>query len=399
MNHLQPLWSFVRLMARHYGEDGCQSTAAALTYQTLFAVVPLLTLTYTVLAAFEAFSGMGEMLQSFLFANVVPENVSMVERYLQEFSDQARSLSLPSLLILAITAFLMMFTIEKAFNGIWRVREPRQGFQRLLMYWALLTLGPPLVGGGIAITTYVFSLPLLSEVANTPFLLPLLPVLLNAIVFTAMYLAIPNCFVPLRHAAIGGLVVAVLFELVKRLFGSVMAQTDFEVIYGSYAAVPLFLLWIYLSWSLVLFGAELTKGFGLYRSHSSSKLESPLLQILLILEEFFRCHRQGDVVTEQKIAALGQRVNLQSWHDYKRQLLALGIIRNVDRGGLVLSKDLNEVSFWALYQALPFSLPEGFREPAGGWENQLGDRLGDLSASGQASLQVDLEQLFRGDVV
>jgi membrane protein len=397
MNYLQPLWVFIRLMARNYGEDGCQSTAAALTYQTLFAVVPLLTITYTVLASFEAFSGMGEMLQNFLFANVVPENVAVVEGYLTEFSDQARSLSLPSLLVLAVTAFLMMFTIERAFNEIWRVREPRQGFQRLLMYWAILTLGPPLVGAGLAITTYLFSLPLFSDVATTPVLLGLLPVMLNVMVFTGMYLAIPNCFVPLRHAAVGGLVTAMLFELVKRLFGNVMAQTDMEVIYGTYTAVPLFLLWIYLSWSVVLFGAELTKGLGLYRSHSSRKLESPLLQMLLILEVFFRCHQQGEVVTERKVAALGHRVNMQSWHDYKSQLLELGLIRNVDRGGLVLSKDLNELSLWDLYQSLPFSLPEAFVSADEGWESVLNQKLNRMFDDGQGVLQIDLEKLYRGE--
>ena len=153
-------WAFLRLLMRNYAEDGCPSTAAALTYQTLFAVVPLLTVTYTVLSAFQAQSGVGEMLQDFMFENVVPESVGVVEGYLQEFSDQARRLSGPSLIFIGLTAFLMMFTIEKSFNEIWRIKQPRQGFQRILMYWAILTLGPVLMGIGIAITTYLFSLPL-----------------------------------------------------------------------------------------------------------------------------------------------------------------------------------------------------------------------------------------------
>ena len=387
---------FVRLLLGNYQRDGCQSTAAALTYQTLFAVVPLLTITYTMIASFQAFSGMGEMLQSFLFNNVVPENVAVVENYLKDFSDQARNLSVPSLIVLAITSFLMMFTIEKSFNEIWRVQEPRQGFQRILMYWAVLTLGPPMVGVGIAITTYVISLPLLYDVTNTSGFLQLVPVLLNTIVFTLMYLTIPNCVVPLRHGFVGGLVVALLFELVKQLFGTVMSKTDFEVIYGTYAAVPLFLIWLYLSWAIVLFGAELAKGLGLYHSQRSDELEPPLLQVLIILDEFFRSHQKGEVVTEKMMAKLGHRVDLQLWHEYKSRLIGLGIVRPVEKGGLVLSKDLNEVTLWELYEALPWSLPEGFNNSREGWETTVDQSLDELGSAGRAALEINLERLFRG---
>lgn len=387
---------FLKLLLRNYNDDGCQSTAAALTYQTLFAVVPLLTITYTVLSAFQAFSGVGDMLQNFLFQNIVPESVAVVESYLQDFSDQARRLSWPSLIVVAFTAFLMMFTIEKSFNEIWGIGEPRHGFQRILMYWAILTLGPPLVGGGIAITTYLFSLPLISDVAGTSLFLQLIPIVLNTVVFTMMYIAIPNCVVPLRNGLIGGLVVAVLFELVKQLFGTVMSKTDFEVIYGTYAAVPLFLIWLYVSWAIILFGAELTKGMGLYRSERSEQLEPPLMQFLVILEMFFRAHQQGEVVTEKMIANLGHRVDMHAWRDYKSRLLALGLIRGVDRGGLVLSKDLNEVTFWELYQSLPWPLPRGFIAEGDGWENRINEKLSELFDDSESSLKLDLEALFRG---
>ena len=389
-------WVFLKLLYTNYREDRCPTTAAALTYQTLFAVVPLLTITYTVLESFEAFEGMGEMLGNFLFANVVPENVAMIEGYLSEFSDQAKSLSTTSLLVLAVTAFLMMFTMERSLNEIWRVQEPRHGFQRILMYWAVLTLGPPLIGGGLAITTYILSLPLLSDVTGYLGVLALVPILLNVVVFTLMYLTIPNCVVPLRHGLLGGVVVAVLFELVKQAFGGVMSQSDFQVIYGTYAAVPLFLIWIYVSWTLVLFGAELTKGLGLYHSERSRDTEAPMLQILLILETFFRCHMRGEVVTDKILSQLSHRVDMHYWHDHKAWLLKQGLIRQVDRGGLVLSKDLDEVTFWDIYRAAPWDLPEGFKKSADGWESLLNDRLRQLSASGKERLNLDLEKLFRG---
>lgn len=392
------VWDFSKLLVRNYAEDGCQSTAAALTYQTLFALVPLLTITYTISSAFQAFSGLGDQLQTFVFDNVLPENVAVVQDYLQEFSDQAKNLSVPSLLVIAVTAFLMMYTIEKSFNEIWRIKEPRHGFQRILMYWAILSLGPVLMGIGLAITVYLFSLPFLTDVAGTSNLIALIPIVLNTAAFTLMYITVPNCVVPLRHGVIGGFVVAIAFELVKQLFGRVMANTDFAVIYGTYAAVPLFLIWLYVSWTIVLFGAELTKNMGLFRSQRSKLMEPPLVQVLIILNEFFRCHRTGDVVSDRSITRLSHRVDMQTWHEYKSRLLGLGLIRSVDRGGLVLSKDLNEVSFWELYRDLPWPMPAGFTRPGDGWESMVNERLEASYEDRRKAFDLDLERLFRGEL-
>ncbi len=397
---IEGFYLYLKLLFGNYMEDKCQATAAALTYQTLFAVVPLLTISFTVLDWFEAFGDMGDGLRNFMFNNFLPDTVLVVEEYLQEFSDQARSLSVPSIVVLVVTAFLLMFTIERSFNQIWRVSEPRQGFQRILMYWAILTLGPVMVGAGIAITTYLFSLPLLSDVTlgAAGRLIVLLPIMMNAFVFTLMYAAIPNCWVPMRHALIGGLVVAIGFEMVKQLFGTVMAATDFQVIYGTYAAVPLFLIWLYVSWTIILFGAELTKGIYLFRSHSSKVMEPPLIQILILLEQFFRSHQQGEVVSDRQIAALSRRVDLKHWHEYKSQMLSLGLIRSVDKGGLVLSKDLNEMTLWQLYDELPWPLPDNFNESSAGWETSVNTHLVEILNKGQKTLDIELEELFRGEV-
>jgi membrane protein len=393
---IEAVWDFFKLLVKNYSEDGCQSTAAALTYQTLFAVVPLLTITYTVLEAFEAFGGVGDVLQDFVFDNVLPESVSVVQEYIQQFSSQAMSLSGPSLIVVGITAFLMMHTIEKSFNDIWRIREPRQGFQRILMYWAILTLGPVLMFLGLASTTYLFSLPIITGVGASK-LFGVVPLALSTVFFTLMYVAVPNCQVPLRHGVIAAAVVAVGFELVKHLFGSVMAMTDFAVIYGTYAAVPLFLIWLYVSWTIVLFGAELNKNMGLFRSQRSPQIEPPLVQILIILHEFFRCHRLGEVVTDRTITSLSHRVDMQAWHDYKSRLLTLGLIRVVEKGGLVLSKDLNEVTLWSLYRDLPWPLPAGFTVAGEVWEKLVNEKLTKSYEERRMVFELDLEQLYRGE--
>lgn len=383
-------------IVRQFLHDGCQSTAAALTYQTLFAVVPLITVMYSVLNSFKAFAGLGSRIQDFVFDNVVPQNVAVVQQYLSNFSAQARSLSIPSVALLAVTAFMMLFTIEREFNAIWRVQEPRGGFQRFLMYWAVLTLGPFMMAVGFAITGYVMSLPLISGVTASIGILRLVPMILSASLFTLIYTAVPNCAVPFKHALTGGVFVAVVFELAKILFSRIMAQSNFQVIYGAFAAVPLFLLWIYLSWTIILIGAEVVKGLGVFLTAREEQVESPLIQLLLILERFYYAHLQGDVVGDADIHKLAGRVEVGEWNAYKASLTALNLIKPVERGGLVLSRDLNEISVWELYRLVPFDMPQTMGGEKA-WEKMLAARLEQISGRAQEYLQMSLDALYRTD--
>jgi membrane protein len=388
-------WRLLGFITRHYIGDGCQTTASALTYQTLFAVVPALTVMYTVLSTFQSFGGMGRILEDFIFTNIIPENVSVVQDYLRGFSEDAQKLSIPSAVFLAVTAFMMLFTIERTFNEIWRIKEPRHGLQRLMMYWAVLSLGPLLVGVGIGVTTYVLSLPLISDVADSPVFLRFLPVLLSGSTFTLIYAVIPNTLVPLRHAVTGGVLVAAVFESAKILFVFVMSRSDFEVIYGTFAVVPLFLLWIYVSWTIVLMGAELVKGLGVYRFSGSDQLEDPLFQVLIILNVFHQAHQKGEVVTEKRIRDLSSRIDLEMWTEYRQQLVELGLIRSVEKGGLVLLKDLSEISLWELYEKLPWPLPTPSVDEKSGWEASVSETFKSISGRNQGVLETDLESLFR----
>ena len=388
-------WNLVSFIFRHYIEDSCQTTASALTYQTLFAVVPALTVMYTVLSTFESFGGMGRILEDFIFTNVVPENVSVVQEYLRGFSEDAQNLSIPSAVFLAVTAFLMLFTIERTFNEIWRIKEPRQGLQRLMMYWVVLSFGPLLVGAGIVVTTYILSLPLISDVAESPEFLQFLPVLLGASTFTLVFAVVPNTLVPLRHAVIGGVLVAAGFEGAKFMFVFVMSRSDFELIYGAFAVVPLFLLWIYVSWTIVLMGAELVKSLGVFRFEGSDRLEDPLFQVLIILDVFHQAHQKGQVVTENRIRDLGSRIDLEMWSEYRQQLVALNLIRPVEKGGLVLLKDLSEITIWELYEKLPWPLPAQSIDGKSGWEATLSETFKSISGRNQGVLGTDLESLFR----
>lgn len=376
-------------------EDNCQSTAASLSYQTLFAVVPLLTVTYAILDTFKAFGDLTEKVETFLFSNIIPENVMMVQEYLLSFSQQARNLSGPSIALLGVTAFLMLFTIEKTFNEIWRVREPRQGFQRFLMYWAVLTLSAPFMGISLGITGYIESLPLISDVSRSTTALHVVPILLSTGLFTLIYTVVPNCFVPLKNAVIGSFIVALSFELAKAMFAAIMSKSSFEAIYGTFAAVPLFLLWIYVSWTIVLLGAELVKSLGSFRLVSHRHAEAPLFQFLSILELFHLAHKKGEVITDKEIRNYPDRIDLGLWSEIRSLMMELNLIRQVEKSGLVLSKNLGELSIWELYSRLPWQLPRdvGGDSP---WEAKLSHLFSALYERNRAELSQDLESLFEG---
>lgn len=236
--------------------DRCQMIAGALTIQTLFALVPGLTIAYLSLSTFDTYLSLSRSLEDVIFSYVVPESVATAQQYLRQFSDQAQTLSIPSAVLLGMTAVLMLNTIEQTFNEIWRIKAPRTGLRRLAVYIALLTLGPLLLVLGLSITIYVFSLPYLSALAGSQWGLWILPFVTSAAMYTLAYWVIPNTFVNWRHALLGGVGVAVIFEIARFGFGLVMTYSDIAVVYGAFAVLPGLLLWIYIAWFIILAGAE-----------------------------------------------------------------------------------------------------------------------------------------------
>ena len=191
---------------------------------------------------------------------MLPEKAGkVVAGYIEEFSGRAGRLTALGTVFLAVTAFLMMFTIERAFNSIWRVSRPRPVAQRILVYWAALTLGPVLIGASLSITSYLVGVSL-GFTRETPLagtaILGLVPFALTWAAFTLLYFVVPNRAVKPRHALVGGLVAAFAFEVMKRSFALFIAQIPtYTLVYGAFAVIPIFLLWIYFSWVVILIGA------------------------------------------------------------------------------------------------------------------------------------------------
>lgn len=352
---------FTRFVLRHFTHDSRNQHAVVLTYTTLFAVVPMMTVTFAILSSIPSMQAVSDNLQQFVFRHFIPSSGQAVQHYLQEFSRQARHLTVIGSSMLFVTAILMLVTIEKAFNQIWRVREGRKGMLGFLRYWAVLSLGPLLLGAGFALSSYMMSLQLFSSAADlVNHLLPgirLLTFLLGTLGFTLLYVAVPNCKVPFRAALAGGAVAALLFEGAKSVFAVFISKfSSYTLVYGAFAVFPAFLLWIYLGWSIVLLGVEISRALTLYRL-KGHRYRHPVLALMDVLQLFWERHREGGTVSDLEIMGVLGEQDEEAWLDFAPLLEQQRLIRRTDSGSYMLARDLGGVDFFRFYRELPWSLP------------------------------------------
>jgi membrane protein len=250
---------FARFTVRRFLDEHCLQTAGALAFTSLFALVPLITVVLSILAAFPVFAQWRDKISGFIFANFLPASGDVVQTYFTQFADNASKATAIGILVLVFSAVSLMLSIEDAFNRIWRITVARKASARFAMYWTVLTLGPLLLVAMLASSSYVFALPLLEQAETLrTHLIGWLPFLIQWVVLAIAYTLIPNCKVRLRHAVVGALMTALTFEAAKRGFGAYVARASYQEIYGALSIVPVFIFWIYLSWIFVLLGASLT---------------------------------------------------------------------------------------------------------------------------------------------
>ncbi|MBT8439238.1 MAG: virulence factor BrkB family protein, partial [Gammaproteobacteria bacterium] len=266
---LQHSLDFLKLLLSRFMSNNSLQNAAAMTYTTLLSLVPLIAVSIAVFSVFPIADQVSLAVQDFVFENFVPASSDVLQSYLDEFSGKAAKMTGTSFVFLVIVAVMLMASIDQAFNRIWRVKRKRGFMKQFMVYWSVLSLGPILIALSIAVTSYIISLPLLSDsgvLKPAGKLLVFAPVAVSAIAFMLMYSVIPNRPVPLKHALMGGFVAAILFELSKRGFGFYVTHfPTYEAIYGALATIPIFLVWLYLCWLVTLLGAEFTYCLSVYR--------------------------------------------------------------------------------------------------------------------------------------
>ena len=254
----------VRFARRRLREERLPQVAGSLTFTTTLALVPLLTIVLAIFTTFPIFGQLRTALETYFAQALIPRAISnTIIANLTQFADKAKGLSALGAIALLSTTTAMMAMIERVFNQIWRVRRPRPLMQRLLTYWALITLGPLLFGLSISLTGQLFTatggmaqaVPLLGSILGA-LLSALASLALSTGAYTLLYVAVPNRHVGWRDAVWGALAAAIAFELAKRLFALFIRQfPTYAIIYGALAALPLFLVWLYLSWLITLLGA------------------------------------------------------------------------------------------------------------------------------------------------
>ena len=355
MDKLHGVWRRLQYVGSRFSADRCSENAAALTYMSLFALVPLLTVLYTMASAIPTFQGIEEQMQEFLFKHLMPESSSEIESYLNDFSSQAKSLTGPGIVFLVITAVLMLRNIEKAFNLIWRARENRSAVSSFLLYWAVLSLAPVTIGLALGISTYLSSfanaLGAFDVIGIKALLLKSTPILLSTAGFSLLYIAVPNCRVPFKHCIIGGVVAACAFHIARAVFTKVVVGSSYTFIYGAFAAVPLFLLWIYLSWNIVLMGGILVHSLSAYQTAEQARRPT-VLKALDILYLFWQKQQSGYSVREIELLNNSHPVvrglDSETWRELRDLFIEKKIVAQDDKGHYLLRRDLNSIKFWQL---------------------------------------------------
>ncbi|MBL6928059.1 MAG: YihY family inner membrane protein [Rhodospirillales bacterium] len=398
------LRAFLKFAVARFQEDRGLRMAASLSYTSLLAVVPLSAIAFSMLAAFPVFEGIREDFQGALFSNFLPQSAQAMREYFDQFIKNTAGLTAVGIIGLAATAVLLLGTIEADLNAIFRVARARAMVPRLLVFWALLTLGPLLLGASFSLSTYFFALTRWAGVDGVQSKLvnftQYLPTLMVIVALTLCYVIVPNRRINTVNALVGGIVAGLLFALLRKGFGLYVTKfPTYQTIYGAVSVVPIFLVWMYMSWAVVIFGAVITASLGEWRAgiRERNKILEPedrLVAALQILDCLFIGSRSGEGTSR---AAIMQETGLggEVVDGTLVMLEKSGFTDQTTKRGWVLVRDLVSVSLYDLMRLLGLALEPGEGGSDGvAWRSQLTGRLVDLSELQKSAAAVSLRDLL-----
>jgi len=355
---------FFRFLWRNFLDDRLFEAAGALSFTTVFALVPLSMVVFGVLQAFPMFDKWSEQLSAYVFANFVPSSAAAVESYLQDFADKAKQLTTLGVVALVASLLVTLLSVETTFNRIWRVKAPRPRFSRFLVYWTVLTLGALVAAASLALSTRLFALAVFETQpgrAIEDLLLRLAPVAIELGAFTLLYRVVPHRTVHWRHAFAGAVLAVLLFELVKGALGLYLGSfRSYEAIYGTLAFLPIFLLWVFLGWVSVLLGASLGSSISAFR-YQPAAMRLPegyeLYGILRMLGRFAAARREGRGLHSDDIERLEPMLTDALVQQLLAQLEEIHLLRRAETGEWLLSRDLDTLALSELYEACQLRIP------------------------------------------
>lgn len=373
------IYKFGRFAVRRFYDDRMNQAAGALTYSTLLALVPLLVIAFAVLSGFPAFDAVKERMEDMVFSAILPEIGDGVRDYLDGFTANASNLTAVGIVALAVTAVLLLFTIESTLNLVWRVERERPLVVRLLIFWAILTLGPLLLGASFTFTSDMLAVMrhwgagesvIDSFDASASYARVIVSTFTQSLCFTLLFLLVPARKVALRDAAIGGVFAGIAFQILKWFFNSFFTSgSTYQTIYGAVSIFPIFLLWIYLSWTVIILGAVVAAAlpdwwrtrdvlFGL-KLTPAERLEVAVALLSLLAA---RAVAGGGAPPKQ----VAEEIPLDARDEMTERLTELGYIVTTEEGDLCLARDLHQTRLIDLVHELELSLGQPPASPAGG---------------------------------
>ena len=393
--------AFGRFVWKRFVEDRCFESAGALAYATLFALVPLAAVVFGVVSMFPLYETWVDQLTEFVFKNFVPRAAETVADFLRDSASNARGLPGLGALTLLVTALLTLASIEDTFNRIWRVTTPRRALSRVLTYWAALTLLPFLAVASLIVSSYLASLEFLvgnGEQGSSLWhsVLGMLPLVLELVAFSVAYRVIPNRTVSARHALIGGLLATLLFEAAKAGFAYYLSRANYQALYGAVAVIPIFLIWIYVSWVVVLLGASIVASLAAFRFQPAS-LRLPagyeFFGLLRLIGRFQEAQNSGHGLHTEELRKLEPLLTDDLLMRMLGEMHAVKVLQRIESGEWVLVRDLDHLSLGELYEA------SGLRIPAAeAWLPCRDDALGKRAEAGLNELRLPLREHLKRSV-
>ncbi|PID51371.1 MAG: hypothetical protein CR960_01070 [Pasteurellales bacterium] len=260
---MQQFLLFIKVFKIRFIENKLTMAAGHLTYNTMLALVPLIMVMFSIFAAFPMFNDMTTELKTFIYHNFAPSVGDVVQTHLDNFVDNSKKTSAVGTMVLIAIALLLISNIDRTLNAMWHKPQKRKWHISFAIYWMILTLGPLLAGVSISVSTYISSLDLLGGAITTSYsILSIVPFIITWSLFTLIYTVVPNTNVLFRHSIIGALIAAIFFTLGKQTFiWYITTFPSYQAIYGALAVLPIMIVWINLSWLVILIGAQVSAVF------------------------------------------------------------------------------------------------------------------------------------------
>jgi|Cruoilmetagenom7_1024161.scaffolds.fasta_scaffold03947_4 membrane protein len=349
------LKAFIKFVFIQFNQKQTSAMAAELTLSNMLALVPLMTVAVSLMAVFPSFEGVNTQVQALIFDNLMPETGLAVQEHLNEYVSKSKNLSAIGLGFLIVTSLLLMRSIDRSINALWETPTQRKGIHKILAYWAMLTMAPILIAASLAASSYFATLPIVSDLSGI--LTFGLPFILIVLAFSALYMVVPYTQVRFYKALVAAVITAILFEAAKYGFAIFVTKfSSYELIYGAITAIPIFFLWVYLSWSILLLGVIVC--FGLHRFEvESEKHEHEFISVLKILQFFIQAQDKESSLSLEQLKSKFSYLHEQTLRGYLEQLLRLNFLAKLEGEQYCLKLTGHSLTIEEVYRRGSWRLP------------------------------------------